>query len=97
MFHNNTFSQINFKTLQPEEFKHSIKKTAITVSQMVHTTTYISLWIFSLKKQVYSQQLKPAKYILFRGKCLNSSVVLKKIRGNMQCYKKVYSQLPSGN
>jgi len=72
MFHNNTFSQINFKTILPEEFKHSIKKTAIIVRQMVHTTTYISLWIFLLKKQVYSQQLKPAKYILFRKKCLNN-------------------------
>lgn len=71
MFHNNTFSKINFKTTQPEEFKHSIKKMAITVRQMVYTTTYISLWIFSLKKQVYSQKLKPAKYILFRKKRLN--------------------------
>jgi hypothetical protein len=72
MFHNNTFSQINFKTIQSEEFKHSIKKMAIIVTQMVHTTTYISLQIFSLKKQVYSQQLKPAKYILFGKKCLNN-------------------------
>jgi hypothetical protein len=63
IFHNNTLSQINFKTIQPEEFKHRIKKMAVIVRQMVHTTTYISLWIFSLKKQVYSQQLEQAKYI----------------------------------
>jgi hypothetical protein len=63
MFHNNTFSQINFKTIQPEEFKHSINKMAIIVRQMVHMTIYTSLRIFSMKKQVHSQQLKPAKYI----------------------------------
>ena len=70
MFHYNTFSQINSKTIKPEEFKQ--RKMVIIVRQMVHTTTYISLWIFLTEKQVYSQKLKPAKYILFRKKCLNN-------------------------
>jgi hypothetical protein len=102
IFQNNTFSQISFITIQREEFKYSIKKTAIIVRQTVHTTTYISLQIFSLKKPVYSQQLKTAKYILFRKKCLNNllPIVLwlkKEIRDNMQCYKTGYYQLPSSN
>jgi len=61
IFQNNTFSQISFKTIQHEEFKHSIKKMAIIFRQTVHTTTYISLQIFSLKKPSIFTAIKNSK------------------------------------
>ena len=59
MFHYNTFSQINSKTIQPEEFKQ--RKMVIIVRQMVHTTTYISLWIFLTEKTSIFTEIKTSK------------------------------------